>query len=229
MKKKTSLILVFLVGIATIVYFKMINSSPKENPKKNPNFVELKNETTIYKSLLEQKKYASEVRAKIEILKDIFLSKNDNDLRLDTEFKDLNEESKKGLRDLYQGLPQESLNERGTIVFLLGREINQESDLTFFKDLLEESACLSLIDCSVVESAASRGHGSEDHHLNETQSLTLIYPQIMGLKLLNAKIKKTQDGELKESIINLVKTLKKSSSDLINSEVDKIIKENENI
>ena len=110
------------------------------------------------------------------ILDSILASKNDNDPRLDTDFKKLTRADKKFFKKKYASLPMEKRNERGTIVFLLGREAREAADFLFLKDVLAEKPCLSLSDCTVE-------YKPGDHPHSETSiEISLAYPQIVALK-----------------------------------------------
>jgi len=116
---------------------------------------------------------------KIQILKTILQSKNDNDPRLDQDFNQLTPADKKAMEKEYLALRSESRNERGTIIFLLGRNLNSPDDFDFLKGVVSEPPCLSLSDCD--SSAAS-----VDVHTETTSGMqiTLEYPQIVALKSL---------------------------------------------
>lgn len=131
--------------------------------------------STTSSSSLNEKVLAEK---KLEILNEIFKSKNDNDPRLDQDLRSLSSTDKVVLKEKYSQLPVESRNERGTIIFLLGRNINANEDLFFFNQVFSESKCLSLEDCTKIgnESASSEHTGSTE--------TTLAYPQIVALKAL---------------------------------------------
>lgn len=119
----------------------------------------------------------AETAQKIQILSEIFQSKNDNDPRLDSEFKNLSPHTKLALQKEYKETPVELRNERGTIVFILGRNLNSQEDFQFFKQVISEPPCLSLSDCTKAP--------DEDHSETSTQvGITLEYPQIVVLKSL---------------------------------------------
>lgn len=115
-------------------------------------------------------------RQKLSILKEIFASKNDNDPRMDSELVRLSPELKTAMMQTYQALPVEKRNERGTIAFLIGREIKSNEDVQFLKSILMEKPCLSLSDCSKSASASS----AEDAHLDGMNETTANYPQLMA-------------------------------------------------
>jgi hypothetical protein len=115
-----------------------------------------------------------EARAKLAVLEEILRSRNDNDPRLDREFNSLSTAAKSLFREKYRALPPEALNERGTIVFLLGRNLGAEQDWAFLRDVAGEPPCLSLGDCS-----KSPGRGGEEAAGDE---VTLAYPSLVALK-----------------------------------------------
>jgi hypothetical protein len=119
-----------------------------------------------------------EAEKKIKILEEIFQSKNDNDPRLDQEFNQLSDADKAALEKKYTELKQESRNERGTIVFLIGKTLNSEKDFDFMKKVLSEAPCLSLSDCS----RATGPSGDQESHLSDVNKITLEYPQIVAMK-----------------------------------------------
>ena len=122
----------------------------------------------------------------LRVLNEVLASKNDNDPRLDQEFRKLSPELKLALRAKYENLSLEDRNGRGTIVFLLGREISTPEDLEFLHAVLSEPPCLSLSDCAK-ETVESRG-GDEDSSLGV--STTLAYPQLVGLVSLDKLLSK---------------------------------------
>lgn len=126
----------------------------------------------------------------LKILDEILAAKNDNDPRLDTEFRSLSPTSKRMMEDRYRALMPEKRNERGTIAFLVGREISSADDVAFMEGILSESPCLSLGDCSREEKNA------DDDHLNaETGSaVTLAYPQLVALHSIESQIEQAEKG-----------------------------------
>ena len=99
-------------------------------------------------------------------LEEILASKNDNDPRLDTAFNVLTGEEKTLFRERYRSLAPEKRNERGTIVYLLGKN----GDWEFLREAAAEPPCLSLSDCA---QAAPEGVADE---------VTLAYPSLVALK-----------------------------------------------
>lgn len=167
------------------------------------------------------KKFSASTVAKLKILDEIFAAKNDNDPRLDTEFNDINPEMRAALVVSYKALPKERLNERGTLVFLLGKELSSEKDLDFFQELLAEAPCLSLSDCSV----ASKLENPADDHLSESQETTLVYPQLVAMRLISANYQETKNATLKEGIVEFFKIAEQSSSEYLSQEATRISSE----
>jgi len=131
---------------------------------------------------------------KLEILKEILDSRHDNDPRLDTEFRDLDPAMKAKLQKFYHELPAEKLNSRGTVVFLLGRNIRTSEDARFFNFVLQQAPCLSLAHCA--EAGEPDPESSSD--------VTLAYPQIVAtvglVKGWGAISDPTRRAELLESL-----------------------------
>jgi len=129
---------------------------------------------------VSKKELASPISAskKVAELDEILISKNDNDPRLDTDFKNLNEPEKTALQSKYLASKKESFNERGTIVFLLGRNISNPKDLKFIGQVLNEPPCVSLENCT---KPAPKSTG-EAAHMGSVNDVTMAYPQIVSLK-----------------------------------------------
>lgn len=121
---------------------------------------------------------------KVRVLDEILQSKNDNDPRLDIVFRGLSPAAKRLLRDKYATLPSEKLNEKGTIVFLLGREVREPADVAFLGKVVHEPACLSLSDCQ--KARADEGDPSLDH----AAGVTLAYPKLVAVKAMETYLKR---------------------------------------
>ena len=143
---------------------------------------------------------------KLQVLKEILDSKNDNDPRLDSEFGNLSDESKKDLRNLYGQRAEEDRNGRGTIVFLLGRAIDSIQDVDFFEEVLREKECQSLENCSA-DVRLGQGHSEEHDSVND---LTLAYPQIVALQMLEKNLQKDLDPGLRRAIKDALRAGEKS-------------------
>lgn len=118
---------------------------------------------------------------KVTLLKSILETNNDNDPRLDSEFRNLSEEDKEALTSMYESMRPESLNDRGTIVFLMGREITRPEDAEFLKRVLSEEPCLSLSNCAIPNAA-------RDPHMDSINDSTLSYPQLVALNRIKSFI-----------------------------------------
>lgn len=168
--------------------------------------------------LTAKQSYSAQTIAKLKILNEIFASRNDNDPRLDSEFAELTPEFKTALIESYKLMPKESLNERGTVVFLLGKKIESTKDVQFFQDVLSETPCLSLADCS----RESKLENPEDDHLSESQETTLIYPQLMALRLLSSNYQASKNASIKEKIKETFEIAAQSPSEYISDEASRI-------
>jgi hypothetical protein len=154
----------------------------------------------------------------LRILDEIFVSKNDNDPRLDTDLRVLDENAKAAFRTKYRSLPMERRNERGTIVFLLGRNLKTADDYAFLKEVLSEAPCLSMQDCtSPLDGALT----SNDEHQGSALSILLVYPQLTALKAIKNAPAPSGSAE-RESARAAVAAAKNSSSRLVSQYADKI-------
>jgi hypothetical protein len=117
---------------------------------------------------------------KVAVLTEILTSKNDNDPRMDTELRDFSPAVKAAIQKKYAELEPEKRNARGTMVFLLGREIKDPSELPFFKSVLQEKPCLSLENCDKTPG----GHSGEEEHLEAINETTANYPQLLAVRAL---------------------------------------------
>jgi hypothetical protein len=151
-------------------------------------------------------------KKKISELQEILDSKNDNDPRLDSDFKDLNENEKASLQGRYLSYRPESLNERGTLVFLLGRNIKTEEDVRFMQHVLKEKPCLSLENCAA-QAPKATGEAAHEASVND---VTLVYPQIVSIKSMeNLLFKNPTDSKLKPLVLKALEEASSSKSPLI--------------
>ncbi len=157
----------------------------------------LKPNVAINDRLPSEKNSAEPVKLKAQILLEILESNNDNDPRLDTELKTLNENEKSEFRKIYSLMQDENRAGKGTLVFLLGRNITSEKDLPFFSSVLNEPLCLSLENCQ-------EEHLNEDSH-GSPAGATLVYPQIMALQSIKKAVQLTNDPYLKQQLIETIK------------------------
>ena len=195
---------VILVGLALTVWWMysaeeaVVTQSRKvydasAQPKKVEVVVRKTKEEVVVSPIIQARKLA--------VLQEILDSKNDNDPRLDSDFKTLNETEKKALQEKYLSYTPEKLNERGTLVYLLGRNIETEKDLKFMEYVINEKPCLSMSNCSV-EAPAPTG---EEAHLNSVDRISLAYPQVVSVKSLeNFLIKNGETSPLsRQALKNL--------------------------
>lgn len=151
---------------------------------------------------------SEETKAALHTLDEILASRNDNDPRLDTQFRNLSAETKAALKQKYSQLPMEDRNGRGTIVFLLGREIKSASDLEFFQEVMNEPPCLSLADCTK-DTPAHRG---SDGHSELGVETTLAYPQLVDLVSLDNRLSNSDpmDSAMRERAWKIIQAGKAS-------------------
>jgi len=153
---------------------------------------------------------------KIELLKEILQSKNDNDPRLDTDLKVLSEGTKSLMREQYKQMRAESFNEKGTVVFLLGRNLNSVDDFTFLSQVLSEPPCQSMEDCTR-SSPPTQGEAVHEESVN---SVTMSYPQIVSLRAIEHFLIKnrTIDNPLKSAALKNLELAKNSPDALVSRE-----------
>jgi len=137
-------------------------------------------------------------RAQSAVLENILASHNDNDMRLDTELKVLDTGAKKLFQQKYEQIPAEKRNERGTVIFLLGRNLAHESDIAFLSKVLAEPPCRSMQNC------ASDPPHSGDVHGDNGVEVTLAYPQIVALKSLERVLESGNKNPLFEQAMDTV-------------------------
>ena len=154
--------------------------------------------------------HISEASAKLKILEEIIRSRNDNDPRLDRDFNELSPETKTLFRREYQKLPAEDRNERGTIVYLLGKNLHSAEDWQFLNTVVSEPPCLSLNDCSKPSEPAV------DSHFNSGVGITLAYPAIVALKRAE-KTLKAANGKDRDEAMKIIIAAKNSRASAVSS------------
>lgn len=165
-------------------------------------------------SISEEQKINAE--KKVTLLKEILNSKNDNDPRIDTELKVLDNVVKSRLINYYKSLNKEQLNERGTVVFLMGRNLTTPQDLNFLKEVLNEGECLSLSNCTIAEG------GSDPHHQG-TEATTLAYPQLMALLALDKLLSGNPTAEQKKWALDQLQESSKSPITLVQRKAENLL------
>lgn len=175
---------VALIVLAVFCVFAIYNLRTPTTESQNTE-VPLENGTLVEETIVPAENIEAAVEAdrapsatsaqkKVSTLKEILASKNDNDPRMDTELKNLSNEDKDALVDMYNDLKPERLNDKGTIAFLIGREMTRPEDAEFLKNILSEEPCLSLENCGVT-------NAGNDPHMDSVNNVTLSYPQIVAL------------------------------------------------
>lgn len=150
----------------------------------------------------------SEDRAKLKSLERILESKNDNDPSLDRDFNGLSLGAKELMRSRYGAYAAEKRNERGTIVFLLGRNLTAEEDFVFLGGVLNETPCRSLANCARDASSAA---SSEELHYEVGTETTLAYPQLVALKSIENFLAASQsDSKLERAALAQIESARSS-------------------
>ncbi len=121
----------------------------------------------------------------VELVDQIIRSKNDNDPRLDTDLRVLSEEAKVALRSYYLSRPEEDRNGKGTVLFLLGRNLKGPEDVKFLADALKEAPCRSLANCS--SEAVVLDHHESQH--DTSPEVTLAYPKVVTLNMFEKELR----------------------------------------
>ena len=140
-------------------------------------------------------KASAEDRKQFQTHSQILKAKNDNDPRLDSELRHLSPEAKRLFEAHYAGLAAESRNERGTIVFLIGRDLKTDADIDFLTGVFAEPPCLSMGNCH--EAPAHSKH--DDEHFESANDVSLAYPQLAGLKQIEAYL---GSGQTNPAVVN---------------------------
>src|SRR5687767_2675792 len=122
----------------------------------------------------------------LKILEAILRSRNDNDPLLDRAFVGLSPMAKDLFRKKYAETPPERRNERGTIVYVLGRNLRSPEDWAFLRAVAAEPPCLSLADCAA--KSTSGGHELGDE-------VTLAYPSLVALKQAERALEKMTETD----------------------------------
>lgn len=145
--------------------------------------------------------------AQLRILDQILAAKNDNDPRLDHELRMLTPAAKALMRDRYTTTAVEKRNQRGTIVYLLGREMSSSDDVAFMHSVLSEPACLSLKSCGTEDNASMT---SDDHHHDGVNEVTLSYPQIVALKSIESYLNQPAANPLSPQLLAEIESASRS-------------------
>lgn len=158
---------------------------------------------------------------KLIVLNQILTAHNDNDPRLDSDFNSLTDDEKNLMEHRYSELPTEKRNQRGTIVFLLARNLNSSQDFDFLKQVLVEQPCRSLSDCS--KDSAPSTHESMHEELGT--GVTLAYPQLVALNGIQKFLDQTGtiDPQLVSKAIRDLEAAEKSNVDLVSRKAAELL------
>lgn len=152
-------------------------------------------------------------------LEEILQSHNDNDPRMDRDLMILSEPAKALFRQKYRQLAAEKRNDRGTIVFLLGRNLTTTADFDFLNEVMSEAPCLSLSDCSKTETGGMN-RDSDEHQGGFTTALA--YPQLVTLHSLEGYLQKSAQGALNDKARDIVAQAKHSTIPEVSKMADAI-------
>ncbi len=174
--------------------------------------------------LIEQKTKLNELdQKKLILLNEILSSRNDNDPRLDQGLKENSFEFKLAVRNLYQNLPMEARNERGTIAYLISRDIQSEQDIQFLETIFKEEPCLSIEDCRVMS--------NDDPHYSGINQVSANYPQqvvIYQLDHFEQQLQKNpqlqNNPQIRSALENLLRTARQFPVPSIQQKAEKIQK-----
>ena len=135
-------------------------------------------------------------------LDEILKTKNDNDPRMDRDLKILTPAFHSAIYSKYHLLKPEDRNERGTLVFLIARDLKSQADLDFLQSVYQEAPCTNMGDCSAPTANDPQDTGAQQTSLN--------YPQMAGLYQLDSQLSKRpellKDPNFRAGIYALLKT-----------------------
>lgn len=160
------------------------------------------------------KRLSDEERFQMQALKDILQSMDDQDPRLDRDLKFLSPQVKNEIKNIYRNLPDPQINRKGLLVFLIGRNIQSEEDVSFLEGVLNEPPCHNLTDCKA--NGGSLGSEAEKH--DNTLPVTLAYPQLLALHYLKEL---QMDGAMlppglsQQKVQQAIESAKKSKVDVV--------------
>ncbi len=210
---KVLVVVVLLVGIAWILQrpkpSKMaVAASPEQNASSGAEIQAAANSTAIaIKGPKNDSLSASEMH-QLSVVEEILGSANDNDPRIDSELMVLDLSVRQQLRARFRQLPREQLNRRGTLVFLLGRNLTSLDDFDFLAEVMKAPLCLSVSDCDRAPSGLPADEVGEP-----LQAKTLLaYPQFVARESLKGYLDKkdpNQPEEFRQMAQSLLETLGK--------------------
>lgn len=222
MKFPRSLLTILVIAGALLFGWRIFQKTPAKTTKEiltqesvipeNSTTAVAATETSATQSATDATVTAPEMspatKAQVQVLTEILTSKNDNDPRMDRDLKTLNKETKEAFRSQYKKIAAEKRNDRGTIVFLIGRNIDSKDDLNFLGEVINEPPCKSISDCNKSE----LGGLNRDHDDHQTgMAVTLAYPQLVTIHSLKNYIKNNPDGVLANQAKDILAQAKHST------------------
>ncbi len=163
---------------------------PSQLDFSNSNQIQTKKLSVMTNEKSVQKTTPSEVQPALEpneqvkwlVFEDILNTKNDNDPRLDLEFKRLSPEFHRALYERYDKLSPEDHNAKGLIAYLVTRDLQTTDDAGFLKKVFQEAPCLSLPDC--------KANPSEHADHSAADQTTVVYEKLAVLYSLEQHLEK---------------------------------------
>lgn len=157
-------------------------------------------------------------RRQVAVLEQILKSRDDNDPRMDTELRNLSPQAKIELRNKYIAMSAESRNERGTIVFVLGREMKTSEDAAFLASVVAEPPCLSMQDCG------RRPDAPVDEHAAMANEVSLVYPQLVAVKSFERVLKSGDlSTEVKKAAIEALQRAERSENSKVSQSAQGVL------
>lgn len=128
-----------------------------------------------------ENKIDEKTHEKLARLEQVLSSNHDHHPELDTEFRQLTPALKTAMVNRYHSLDPSALNQRGTLVFILGREIQDSGDLQFFRQVLTEN--------SKQPGAKTFSDDLSDH-----------YPSVMAIRMQEERVKEEKASVLRGEV-----------------------------
>jgi hypothetical protein len=158
----------------------------------------------------------------LRALDEVLAAKNDNDPRLDHELRSFSPAARYLVRERYEATLAEKRNERGTLVYLLGRDLEAGEDVAFLDQVLSEPPCRSLSSCDKEEKGAVT---PDQRHYESVNEVTLAYPQIVALKSVEGYLKsKGADAPLSPALHQVLEKARTSPVRKVASLAEEILR-----
>jgi hypothetical protein len=213
-------LVLFLIVLGILIWVGRPSSIPQSVPESSRQQSTLQSEPKKIDDIENTVALATskEDFAKLEILEEILKTKNDNDPRLDKEFKNLSNGAKELLREKYTALPAEKRNEKGTVVFLLGKNLKEADDFRFLEKVLSEPPCYNLANCK-----DSGGVSHDSGHDEMGAAVTLAYPQLVSLKVVERYLAdKNPENNRKDLAMRVIESGKTSPVKAVSNLAEKL-------